>query len=72
MNCLLKQATEGKREGREEATVRRGRKRKQLLDVIKEKRGYCGHILCMSCILKQVTKGKSGKGRIDSQTRKKT
>jgi hypothetical protein len=31
---------EGKREGRVEVTGRRGRRGKQLLDVIKEKRGY--------------------------------
>jgi hypothetical protein len=32
--------TEGKLEGRIEVTERRGRRRKQLLDVLKEKRGY--------------------------------
>jgi hypothetical protein len=35
-NCLLKQVTEGKIEGRMEATGGRGRGRKQLLDVLKE------------------------------------
>jgi hypothetical protein len=40
-NCLLKQVIEGKLEGRIEMTGRRGRRRKQLLDDLKEKRGYC-------------------------------
>jgi hypothetical protein len=39
-NCLLKHITEGKIEGRTEVTERRGRRRKQLLDDLKEKRGY--------------------------------
>jgi hypothetical protein len=39
-NCLLKQVIEGKLEGRIEITVRRGRRRKQLLDDLKEKRRY--------------------------------
>jgi hypothetical protein len=36
-NCLLKHITEGKIEGRIEVTGRRGRRRKHLLDDIKEK-----------------------------------
>jgi hypothetical protein len=39
-NCLLKHAIEGKIEGRIEMTGRRGRRRKQLLDDLKERRGY--------------------------------
>jgi hypothetical protein len=39
-NCLLKNVIEGKSEGRTETTGRRGRRRKELLDDIKEKRGY--------------------------------
>jgi hypothetical protein len=39
-NCLLKHAIEGKLEGRIEMTGRRGRRRKQLLDDLKEKRRY--------------------------------
>jgi hypothetical protein len=39
-NCLLKHVIEGKVEGRIEATRRRGRRRKQLLDDFKEKRRY--------------------------------
>jgi hypothetical protein len=39
-NCLLKHVIEGKIEGRIEMTGRRGRRRKQLLDDINEKRKY--------------------------------
>jgi hypothetical protein len=39
-NCLLKHMIEGKLEGRIEMTGRRGRRRKQLLDDLKEKRRY--------------------------------
>jgi hypothetical protein len=39
-NCLLKHVTEGKLEGRIEMTGRRGRRRKQLLDDLEEKRRY--------------------------------
>ena len=39
-NCLLKHVIEGKIEGRIEVVWRRGRRRKQLLDDLKEKRGY--------------------------------
>jgi hypothetical protein len=39
-NCLLKQVIEGKLEGRIEMTGRRGIRRKQLLDDLKEKRRY--------------------------------
>jgi hypothetical protein len=41
-NCLLNQVIEGKIEGRREVTGRRGRRSKQLLDGLKQKRkGYC-------------------------------
>jgi hypothetical protein len=40
-NCLLKHVIEGKLEGRIEMTGRRGRRRKQLLDDLKERRRYC-------------------------------
>jgi hypothetical protein len=40
-NCLLKQIIEGKIEGGIEVTGRRGRRRKQLLDDLKETRGHC-------------------------------
>jgi hypothetical protein len=39
-NCLLKHVIEGKLEGRIEMTGRRGRRRKQLLEDLKEKRGH--------------------------------
>jgi hypothetical protein len=39
-NCLLKHVTEGKLEGRIEMMGRRGTRRKQLLDDLKEKRRY--------------------------------
>jgi hypothetical protein len=39
-NCLLKHMIEGKLEGRIEMTGRRGRRRKQLLDDLREKRRY--------------------------------
>jgi hypothetical protein len=39
-NCLLKHVMEGKLEGRIEMTGRRGRRRKQLLDDLKEKKRY--------------------------------
>ena len=40
-NCLLQQAIEGKMKGQIEVTRRRGRRRKKLLDDLKERRGYC-------------------------------
>jgi hypothetical protein len=40
-NSLLKHVIEGKLEGRIEMRGRRGRRRKQLLDDLKEKRRYC-------------------------------
>jgi hypothetical protein len=40
-NCLLKHVIEGKLEGRIEVTGRRERRRKQLLDDLKERTGYC-------------------------------
>ena len=39
-NCLLKQAIEGKIKGEMEVTRRRGRRRKKLLDDLKDRRGY--------------------------------
>ena len=38
--CLLKPVIEGKTEGTVDTARRRGRRRKQLLDHLKEKRGY--------------------------------
>jgi len=39
-NCLLKQVIEGKIKGGMEVARRRGRRRKKLLDDLKDKRGY--------------------------------
>ena len=39
-NCLLQRVTEGKIKGRIEVTGRRGRRRRKLLDDLKERRGY--------------------------------
>jgi len=39
-NCLLKQVIEGKIKGEMEVTRRRGRRRKKLLDDVKDRRGY--------------------------------
>ena len=40
-NCLLKQVIEGKIKGQKEVTRRQGRRRKKLLDYLKDRRGYC-------------------------------
>jgi len=40
-NCFLQQVIEGKIKGGIEVTGRRGRKRRKLLDDLKERRGYC-------------------------------
>jgi hypothetical protein len=40
-NCLLKHVIEGTLEGRIEVTGRRGRRRKQLMNDLKEKRRHC-------------------------------
>jgi hypothetical protein len=39
-NCLLRQVIEGKIKGGTEVTGRRGRRRRKLLDDLKERRGY--------------------------------
>jgi len=39
-NCLLQRAIEGKIKGGVEVTGRRGRRRKKVLDDLKERRGY--------------------------------
>ena len=39
-NCLLKQVIEGKIKGEMDVTRRRGRRRKKLLDNLKDRRGY--------------------------------
>jgi hypothetical protein len=40
-NCLLKQVIDGKIKGEIEVNRRRGRRRKKLLDDLKDRRGYC-------------------------------
>jgi hypothetical protein len=40
-NCLLQRVIEGKIEGDIEVRVRRGRRRRKLLDELKHRRGYC-------------------------------
>ena len=40
-NCLLQQVIEGKIKGQIEVRRRRGRRRKKLLDDLKDRRGYC-------------------------------
>ena len=40
-NCRLKQVIEGKIKGQIEVKRRRGRRRKKLLDDLKDRRGYC-------------------------------
>ena len=40
-NCLLQQVIEGKIKGQIEVTRRRGRRRKKLLDDLKDTRGHC-------------------------------
>ena len=40
-NCLLKQVIKGKIKGEIEVTSRQGRRRKKLLDDLKDRRGYC-------------------------------
>jgi hypothetical protein len=40
-NCLLKQVIEGKIKGQIEVTRRQGRRRKKLLDDLKDRRRYC-------------------------------
>jgi len=39
-NCLLRRDTEGKIQGEIEVTGRQGRRRRKLLDDLKERRGY--------------------------------
>ena len=39
-NCLLQQVIEGKIKGEMEVTRRQGRRRKKLLDDLKDRRGY--------------------------------
>ena len=40
-NCILQRVIEGKIKGQIEVTRRRGRRRRKLLDDLKERRGFC-------------------------------
>ena len=40
-NCLLQKVIEGKIKGQIEVTGRRGRKSRELLDDLKDRKGYC-------------------------------
>jgi len=40
-NCIIKQVIERKIKGQIEVTRRQGRRRKKLLDDLKDRRGYC-------------------------------
>ena len=55
-NCFLKQVIEGKIKGEMEVTRRRGRRRKKLLDDLKDRRGY-SHLkeeaLCGGIVLEE-------------------
>ena len=60
-NCLLKHAFDGKLEGRIEIRGKRGRRRKQLLDDLKEKTGSCA--LKEEALDGTVRRTRFGKGR---------
>jgi hypothetical protein len=65
-SCLLRQVIEGKIKGGREVTGRLGRRRRKLLDDLKERRGYC-HLkekdldrtlwtACFGPVVRQITK----------------
>jgi len=68
-NCLLQRVIEGKIKGDVEVTGRRGRKRRKLLDDLKERRGYCH--LKEEAPDRTVSRVRFG-DRSDRKTRKKT
>jgi len=59
-NCLLQRAIEGKIKGGIEVTGRRGRRRRKLLDGLKERRGY-SH-LKEEALDRTVWRARSGRG----------
>jgi hypothetical protein len=69
-NCLLQQVTEGKIKGGIEVTGRQGRRRRKLLDDLKERRGY-PHLKeeALDCTMWRVRFG-SGFGSVVRQTSK--
>ena len=59
-NCLLKQVIEGKIKGEMDVTRRQGKRRKKLLDDLKDRRGYChlkdeavDHNMCGGLVLEE-------------------
>ena len=58
-NCFLKNVIVENMEGREKVTGRRGRRRKKLLDDLKEKTGYCK--LKEEAVYRTVLKGHFGR-----------
>jgi hypothetical protein len=69
-NCLLQRVIEGKLKGRIEVTGRRGRKRRKLLDDLKERRGY-SHLKAeaLDCTIWRARFGR-GPGPVVRQTTK--
>ena len=69
-NCLLQRVIEGKIKGRIEVTGRRGRRRRKLLDDLKERRGY-SHLKeeALDCTMWRVGFGR-GFGPVVRQTGK--
>jgi hypothetical protein len=67
-NCLLQRVIEGKIQGGLEVTGRQGRRRRKLLDDIKERRGY-SHLKeeALDCTMWRARFGKSF-GRVVRQT----
>ena len=68
-NCLLQRVIEGKIKGRIGVTGRRGRRRRELLDDLKERGGYCN--LKEEALDRTVWRAGFG-DRSDRKTRKKT
>ena len=59
-NCLLKQVIEGKIKGEIEVTRRRGRRRKKLVDDLKDRRGY--HHLKEEALDRTMWRNRFGRG----------
>jgi hypothetical protein len=69
-NCILQRVTEGKIQGRIEVTGRQGRRRRKLLDDLKERRG-CSHLKeeALDCTMWSARFGR-GFGSVVRQTTK--
>ena len=59
-NCLLQQVIEGKIKGQIEVTRRRGRRRKKLLDDLKDRRGF--YQLKEEALYRTMWKNRFGRG----------